>query len=215
MGSSVQVPGGPDVAPLLSFEPSPREPASSTGHAAPLDRGFGGGRPSLAACGDDSPSSNPTTTGKAAPTTTASGASAPAAADRSSGAVHVRSTDLGEVLVDAEGFSLYAFTPDTATSSACTGSCAATWPPVSTAGDPSAGSGVTATLTTITRDDGTVQVVAGDHPLYRYSADAAPGDVSGQGSGGKWFVVTADGSLDEQTASEPRSAMSTSGRYGY
>lgn len=133
----------------------------------------------------------------------------------------LRSTDLGEVLVDAGGFTLYAFVPDTATKSACTGGCAAVWPPATVNGEPSGGAGVTAKLTTIKRDGGSAQVVAGEHPLYRYSADASPGDVSGQGSGGTWYVVTADGSLNKQsplnkqTPSTSRTGTSQSQRYGY
>jgi predicted lipoprotein with Yx(FWY)xxD motif len=31
--------------------------------------------------------------------------------------------------------------------------------------------------------------------LYSFTGDTAPGDVNGQGSGGKWFAVALDGSL--------------------
>ncbi len=31
------------------------------------------------------------------------------------------------------------------------------------------------------------------HPLYRYSSDAAPGDVNGQGCYGIWYVLTPAG----------------------
>ena len=58
--------------------------------------------------------------------------------------------------------------------------------------DPGLDSGV---FGTIARDDGTTQLVAGKFPLYRFSGDAAPGDANGQGRGGVWFVVGADGEL--------------------
>jgi len=109
--------------------------------------------------------------------------------------VELGATDLGEVLVDAEGRTLYAFTPDTSTSSTCTGGCAQTWPPATTRGNPSAGSGVSAGLAVITRADGRKQVVANGHPLYRFSGDTKSGDVTGQGSGGSWYAVSAEGSL--------------------
>ena len=49
--------------------------------------------------------------------------------------------------------------------------------------------------------DGGTQLKAGKWPLYSFSGDAAPGDVNGQGSGGVWFVVAADGSLIKDTPS--------------
>jgi predicted lipoprotein with Yx(FWY)xxD motif len=140
----------------------------------------------LAACGKDDTASSSTTT--APPSTTATTA---AVADAT-----VRTTDspLGPVVVDAGGNTLYAFTPDTATTSACTGGCAAAWPPLVADGTP-IGDGVTGALTVIDRGDGTRQVVLAGHPLYTFTGDTAPGDTNGQGSGGKWYVLSADGSL--------------------
>jgi predicted lipoprotein with Yx(FWY)xxD motif len=59
------------------------------------------------------------------------------------------------VLTNANGLTLYWFAPDTPTSSKCTGSCAAYWPPVT--GTARAGPGVTGRLGTINRPDGAVQ----------------------------------------------------------
>jgi predicted lipoprotein with Yx(FWY)xxD motif len=98
------------------------------------------------------------------------------------------------VLTDAKGFTLYWFAPDTATKSNCNGGCAKIWPPVK--GPATAGSGVTGTLGTITRSDGTVQATYNGHPLYTYTADTAPGQASGNGvnaSGGVWHEVTVSG----------------------
>jgi predicted lipoprotein with Yx(FWY)xxD motif len=94
------------------------------------------------------------------------------------------------LLTDAQGLTLYSFAPDTSTKSACYGSCAAYWPPVT--GTPSAGSGVTGTLGTITRTDGTKQATYDGHPLYTYIADKAPGTASGNNinlNGGLWRDV--------------------------
>ena len=94
------------------------------------------------------------------------------------------------LLTDARGLTLYSFAPDTSTKSACYGSCAAYWPPV--AGTPSAGPGVTGTLGTITRTDGTKQATYDGHPLYTYIADSAPGSASGNNinlNGGLWHDV--------------------------
>ena len=98
------------------------------------------------------------------------------------------------VLTNAQGFTVYWFAPDTATKSNCNGGCATIWPPVK--GPVTAGSGVTGTLGTITRSDGTVQATYNGHPLYTYTADTAPGQASGNGvnaSGGVWHEATVSG----------------------
>ena len=48
-----------------------------------------------------------------------------------------------------------------------------------------------------TRADGSAQLTLGGWPLYTFSGDARPGDRNGQGSGGVWFVIGADGQLIE------------------
>jgi predicted lipoprotein with Yx(FWY)xxD motif len=91
------------------------------------------------------------------------------------------------LLTNAKGFTVYWFAPDTSTKSACYGSCAAYWPPVT--GTPSAGPGVTGHLGTITRTDGTIQATYDGHPLYTYIADSAPGQAGGNNlnlNGGLW-----------------------------
>jgi predicted lipoprotein with Yx(FWY)xxD motif len=102
----------------------------------------------------------------------------------------------GPALVDAEGRTLYLFTNDTQNSgtSACSGDCLAAWPPVVSQGAPVAGTGLDATLlSTITRDDGTIQVTYNGWPLYYYADDAAPGDAMGQGMNSVWFLVSPTG----------------------
>lgn len=102
----------------------------------------------------------------------------------------------GQALVDGNGNALYVFTADTqnGTASACTGDCAAAWPPLASQGSPQAGTGADATLlSTITRDDGTLQVTYNGWPLYTYSGDVAPGDAMGQGLNGKWYLVSPAG----------------------
>ncbi|MDO8388909.1 MAG: hypothetical protein Q7V57_00345 [Actinomycetota bacterium] len=106
--------------------------------------------------------------------------------------VIVSTTSVGEALTTADGMTLYLFTPDTSTSSACTGGCATAWPPIT--GPAVGGAGLDAAqFGTITRDDGSVQATYFGHPLYLFSGDTAPGDANGQGSGGSWFAITADG----------------------
>jgi len=98
------------------------------------------------------------------------------------------------VLTSAQGLTLYWFAPDTATTSKCTGSCAAYWPPVT--GSPQAGPGVPGKLGTIKRADGTVQATYGGHPLYTYIGDSGPGQAHGNNlnlNGGLWYEVRASG----------------------
>jgi predicted lipoprotein with Yx(FWY)xxD motif len=98
------------------------------------------------------------------------------------------------VLTNAKGFTLYWFAPDTPTRSACNGSCAQYWPPVP--GHATAGPGVTGTLGTITRSDGSSQATYNGHPLYTYVSDSSPGQANGNDlnlNGGLWHEVTVAG----------------------
>jgi predicted lipoprotein with Yx(FWY)xxD motif len=98
------------------------------------------------------------------------------------------------VLTNASGFTLYWFVPDTATRSTCYGTCVGYWPPMT--GTASAGPGVTGTIATIKRSDGTTQVTYNGHPLYTYVGDTAPGQAFGNGlnlNGGLWREVTVPG----------------------
>jgi len=110
----------------------------------------------------------------------------------------VAQSDLGEILTDADGRTLYAFTNDVDGQSVCNDDCATNWPPltIDENEEVSAAAGVSATwIGSITRDDGSAQVTYSGHPLYYFAADAAPGDTAGQGVGGVWFVLGADGEL--------------------
>jgi predicted lipoprotein with Yx(FWY)xxD motif len=98
------------------------------------------------------------------------------------------------VLANAKGFTLYWFAPDTATKSACNGSCAAYWPPVK--GPATAGPGIPGKLGTIKRADGSTQATYDGHPLYTYVGDSAPGQARGNNlnlNGGLWHEVTTSG----------------------
>jgi predicted lipoprotein with Yx(FWY)xxD motif len=135
----------------------------------------------------------------------------PAAGSGSASTLKTTTIGGATVLTNASGFTLYWFAPDTSTTSKCTGSCAAFWPPVK--GPATAGSGVTGTLATITRPDGSSQATYDGHPLYTYKGDTAPGQAKGNGlniSGGLWHEVTASGG-----AAPAPSQSTSSGGYGY
>lgn len=92
-------------------------------------------------------------------------------------------------LTDAQGMTLYYYTPDTATTATCISACAKLWPPLLlSSGQPSAPGSLTGTLGVISSADGR-QVVYNGHPLYTYSGDLKPGQTTGEGILGKWYVV--------------------------
>jgi predicted lipoprotein with Yx(FWY)xxD motif len=113
------------------------------------------------------------------------------------GSAELRTATIGgvSVLTNGSGRTLYWFAPDTSSSSACYGQCAAYWPPVT--GNPTAGPGITLSkIGTIARTDGTIQVTYDGHPLYTYIGDTGPGQASGNNvnlNGGLWHEVPAAG----------------------
>jgi predicted lipoprotein with Yx(FWY)xxD motif len=122
-------------------------------------------------------------------------------------------SDLGTVVVDADGRTAYVFDKDTAGSgrSACSGDCLAKWPAVTTDSDSPQVDGVTAKVGTITRDDGSRQVTLEGMPLYLYAGDSQAGDVTGQAVGGIWWVVAADGTKISEAASSSAPAPALPG----
>jgi predicted lipoprotein with Yx(FWY)xxD motif len=104
-------------------------------------------------------------------------------------------SDLGEIVVDSAGMTVYYFANDEPGSgeSACTDDCLAAWPPVHADSEDVEVDGVTAEVGTITGNDGELQVTLDGRPLYLYVEDAEPGDVTGQGVNDVWWVVAPDG----------------------
>ena len=130
----------------------------------------------------------------------ASGSSAPPkTANPASATVGVANDNLGEVLVDSRGRTLYLFRRDSGTKSTCTGACATNWPPLRATGKPTVGGGANASIVgTSTRSDGKPQVTYNGHPLYLYQGDGKAGDTNGQGINGfgaPWYVVSPSGSV--------------------
>jgi predicted lipoprotein with Yx(FWY)xxD motif len=121
--------------------------------------------------------------------------------------------DLGKILVDSQGRTLYMFQKDSGTASTCSGACAVNWPPLRVSGKPTEGSGASASLVgTTKRPDGKSQVTYNGHPLYLFKGDKEPGDTNGEGLnafGGSWYALSASG--DQVTPP----ANSGGGGYGY
>ncbi|MFE6946580.1 COG4315 family predicted lipoprotein [Streptomyces chartreusis] len=115
--------------------------------------------------------------------------------------VRVAESDLGPILVDASGRTLYAFTKDKEGQSNCDESCIAVWPALSGKTRAEAGNGVDkALLKGLRQAEGSVQTSYGDWPLYYYVGDAVAGDVNGQGLDGEWFVIDGRGKLVRKTS---------------
>lgn len=172
--------GGSDVTttptPTATATESPPETSPPT--ATPTDTSSPTDTPSPPATPTDTPTptaSQPTATPTAQPAT-----------------VQVRShPELGDILVDSAGMTLYMFDSDTQgeEASTCSGGCADAWPPLTVDGEPSAGPDVTADLTTFERSDGSTQVAANGWPLYYYAGDGEVGDAAGQGADDVWWVL--------------------------
>lgn len=168
----------------------------------------------VAACGGDGASD--TTSPTEPDTTTTEGDSAPEPATTSTAGeddgttttaaemmegVHVSETDLGPILVDPDGFTLYMFTADTDGESACYDACAALWPPVP-ADTPVSSDLDESMFGSTTRTDGMEQLTVNDMPLYLYTPDTSPGDTTGQGFNGVWFVLDGEGNVVEAAADD-------------
>ncbi|MBC9713821.1 hypothetical protein H9Y04_14715 [Streptomyces sp. TRM66268-LWL] len=144
----------------------------SVGNAAPADGGYGDGYGG----GED--------------------AGAEAAAAKPAGQLAVwDSKELGEVVTDSAGFTLYRFDEDTAKppKSNCEGDCATAWPVVAAEGAKAAPGVDEALIGSVERADGTEQLTIAGWPMYRYAKDKQPGDAKGQGVGGTWFAAAPDG----------------------
>jgi predicted lipoprotein with Yx(FWY)xxD motif len=115
--------------------------------------------------------------------------------------VQLRKTSAGKILVDARGFTLYRFTRDSRNKDTCVmvSECSQIWPPLTTGGRPTAGSGVKGSLlSTIKLPNGRKQVTYAGWPLYLYQPSSERGETSYIGFeafGGKWDAVSSAGKL--------------------
>jgi predicted lipoprotein with Yx(FWY)xxD motif len=125
-------------------------------------------------------------------------AAPPAAQDAAAAAeVGIAGSQLGRIVVDGTGRTLYLFEKDENGRSACYGDCAAYWPPLLSQGNPLAHSNVRQSLLgTTRRTDGGNQVTYAGHPLYRFAEDTKPGQTLGEGLqdfGGRWDALAPAG----------------------
>ena len=141
-----------------------------------------------AACGSDdavdSEAVGESTTTEALTTT--------AAAEDAGVGIALAGTDLGDIMVDGDGNTMYLFVPDAQGDSTCYDQCEAAWPVVAEVTD--VGDGLDASLLgTTERTTGDVQATYNGWPLYYFANDAAAGDTNGQGVNDVWYVLDASG----------------------
>lgn len=109
------------------------------------------------------------------------------AATTSAGIVNTKTASVkGAYLVSSTGMTLYIFDKDKPGVSNCSGSCAKLWPPYTTTSTPAT---LPANVTTIKRADGSMQFAYKNMPVYYYTPDKQPGDITGDGVGGIWHLV--------------------------
>ena len=102
---------------------------------------------------------------------------------------------LGEYLVDADGRTLYLFTQDQGTATACSGGCVDNWPPI-VSDTPTAGDGIDADQLATADGIEPNQVTYHDHLLYYFAGDQAAGDTNGVGIP-DWYAVDPAGNAIE------------------
>lgn len=173
-----------------------------------------------AACGSSSPSASsappPATSAPAAPSS-APAASASAPASTASVVLKTAQTSLGMVLTNGQGFTVYWFAADTATTLACSGACAAAWPPV--IGMPQVASGVklSGKLGEIMRANGQMQATYEGHPLYLFAGDTSPGQANGNGVNGfgaLWWAIKIGATTTANTTNMGNTGGGTSASTG-
>ena len=166
-----------------------------------------------AACSSASSSTSGGVSASSAPASSAAASASPAGAS-SAAVIKTTTGSAGTFLTDGSGRTVYLFMKDGMNQSACSGACAAAWPPVTASGTVTPSGGAQASdLSTITRSDGTKQVTYKGHPLYYFAGDSSAGQTNGQGIdgfGAKWWLVAPAGTAITAAAQAPASSPTAS-----
>jgi predicted lipoprotein with Yx(FWY)xxD motif len=129
------------------------------------------------------------------------------AAHASAPIISTAKTSLGRIIVTSNGRTLYLFEKDRNGKSACSGQCAAAWPPLITSGKPRVTGGASASLIgTTKRADGRLQVTYNHHPLYLFVKDTKAGQTNGEGVnafGALWNAISPAGAKIVKPSAPP------------
>lgn len=129
-----------------------------------------------------------------------------------------------QVVVDSQGRTLYALSPETAHHLLCkSGECLKFWPPLTVHSSKTkleTGPGVHGHLAILRRSNGVLQVTLGGLPLYRFSGDHGKDEANGQSIksfGGTWHVIAATSNTTSTAPTAPKTppAPSPAPEYGY
>jgi predicted lipoprotein with Yx(FWY)xxD motif len=171
----------------------------------------------LAACGT-------TPTARSTPSPSPAAKATPTPSPAASGGVVIKTvstSDLGTILVNSEGRTLYTLNSETGGKLACTvaSGCPTYWSeidlPSGVTGASGAGSAESTLLGTETGATGTAVTYNG-WPLYTFSGDSGAGQENGEGVtsfGGTWYVLSAAGNLVTSNASPTPTPSSGGGGY--
>ncbi|MHB8588479.1 MAG: COG4315 family predicted lipoprotein [Candidatus Dormibacteraceae bacterium] len=129
--------------------------------------------------------------------------------------VRVANSSLGPILTDGRGRTLYYYSVDQEGRIACVGACAINFPPLLDDSAPTATDSLGSKLTIVMRLDGGDQVRYNDRPLYTFAGDKKPGDTTGQGIGGEWFVATPSLTDPETAGGQPVAAPTAAPAPGF
>jgi predicted lipoprotein with Yx(FWY)xxD motif len=156
-----------------------------------------------AACSSDSNKAS-TSSSSSRPSSSSSSASASPSSGAASAATlaAVANAKIGKtILTDSKGMTVYLYMPDGANKTTqVPAGLKQLWPAVTATGAATAGSGLDSSkLTLEPQADGTMQVAYNGHLLYTFQNDKAAGDANGQGLGGIWYVLGADGNQIDST----------------
>lgn len=111
------------------------------------------------------------------------------------GAVFKAENEVGIMLFDLSGHTLYRFDGDNGSASTCYGACAKAWPPALTEGKIRAVDVPRKLVGTSKRKDGTIQLTYAGHPLYTHNGEHQ-GKSDGNGAtafGAKWHALRPNG----------------------
>jgi predicted lipoprotein with Yx(FWY)xxD motif len=150
----------------------------------------------LSACGVvDLDTGDPAAPAKKAPVEASAAPATEAPAEEKKADLKAVSTNVGQVVSNAEGYVLYRFEKDTPNpaKSTCYGACADSWPAVEWTENLKLEGIDKALLGKTQRTDGSYQVTINGWPVYRYNGDTQPGETKGQGVGKVWFAITPQG----------------------
>jgi len=148
----------------------------------------------LTACGSDDNEASTSATTTPVATDATSESTNPTPSDAATVMV-ANDPVLGEYLVDTDGRTLYLFTQDQGTTTACSGGCVDNWPPI-VSDTPTAGDGIDAAQLATADGIEPNQVTYHDHLLYYFAGDQAAGDANGVGIP-DWYAVDPAGNAIE------------------